>query len=298
MKTYDKLMVLLSLSDLLSSASYFCSTWPIPQGTSTIEGGATVYQAYGNKTTCDIQGFISQYATIIPLYNAMLALNYLLLVKFGVKDDEMKRKYEPFMLIVPFIVALSLAVTGLAYDMYGTIGFWCWLKSDETKRWRSYVFLLIPVWCVIVFVTVAMIMVYLKVRKQEDRMARYSLPGSQVSRSISKEVATQAIWYLAPFYLAWIPTTFFAAGKVTGILNKYLSTRDSGEKFIWFLWIVTFVPLQGFLNFLVYLRPRFLKWYKAKAKEKARRIVSQTNATRSSSVVERYTTNDEISAAV
>ena len=124
MKTYDKLMVLLSLSDILSSASYFCSTWPIPQGHSTVEGGATVYQAYGNKTTCNIQGFISQYATIVPFYNAMLALNYLLLVKFGVNDDEMRRKYEPFMIFVPFIFALSFAVTGLAYDMYGPIGFW------------------------------------------------------------------------------------------------------------------------------------------------------------------------------
>ena len=123
MKTYDKLMVLLSLSDILSSASYFCSTWPIPKGTLT-EGGATVYQAYGNKTTCNIQGFISQYATIVPFYNAMLALNYLLLVKFGVNDDEMRRKYEPFMMFVPFIFALSFAVTGLAYDMYGPIGFW------------------------------------------------------------------------------------------------------------------------------------------------------------------------------
>ena len=139
------------------------------------------------------------------------------------------------------------------------------------------------------FVTVAMIMVYQKVRKQEDRMTRYSLPGSQISRSISKEVATQAIWYLAPFYLAWIPITVFSAGKATGSIQAYLSTKGSTEKFIWSLWIVISVPLQGFLNFLVYLRPRFLKWRKAKSEEKARRIASQT---RSSQEIGGFSTDD------
>ena len=116
-------MVLLSLNDMLSSASYFCSTWPIPKGSIGV-GGQNVYQAYGNETTCNIQGFISQYGNIVLYYNAMLAANYLLLVKFGVNGDDMKSKYEPFMIWVPFIIALSSAFVVLAFDIYGSNGLW------------------------------------------------------------------------------------------------------------------------------------------------------------------------------
>ena len=157
----------------------------------------------------------------------------------------------------------------------------CWISFGENQTVLKYGFLLIPVWTVITFVTVAMVMVYRVVLKQENRMARYSLPGSQVSRTISKEVATQALWYLVPFYITWVPPSLLNIFKTYA--KSHLDDVDRDGKFVWILFVVTFVPLQGLLNFLVYLRPRFLKWYKANSKERTRTTALQTQLSQLSS---------------
>ena len=53
-RIYHRLMLAMSLLDVLSSLAYFMSTWPMPADTEN------VYGAVGNTASCSAQGFFIQ----------------------------------------------------------------------------------------------------------------------------------------------------------------------------------------------------------------------------------------------
>ena len=118
---FSRLMVSLSVSDVVASICFFLTTWPVPAGTP----GA--YGAVGTTQTCTAQGFFGQAAYLCtPLYNGMLAFYYLLVIRYQWREDQLKR-IEPFLLIIPPLVALCVAVAGLILDLYNFANFICWI---------------------------------------------------------------------------------------------------------------------------------------------------------------------------
>merc|ERR1712003_351822 len=101
---------------------------------------------------------------------------------------------------------------------------------------------------------VLMSWIYFTVRKQESRLIRFSTNNRNTkslrgSRSTSESVQTQAYFYIGAFLITWFWPTVFQAVLVTkGTLYYSLL----------FLTAVS-VPIQGFLNVLVYIRPKYAR---------------------------------------
>lgn len=68
--------------------------------------------------------------------------------------------------------------------------------------------------------------------------------------SLASQVAWQAFFYVSAFGITWGPATVMKLQDVRGIPVPYWAI----------LGLAGMVPLQGFLNFLVYIRPRVLRY--------------------------------------
>jgi len=72
--SFHRLMLGMALTDMSASAAWFFTTWPIPRGT------PGVYGAVGNQQTCSAQAFFAQFSLSTVMYNASLAIYFLLVI--------------------------------------------------------------------------------------------------------------------------------------------------------------------------------------------------------------------------
>ena len=101
-------------------------------------------------------------------------------------------------------------------------------------------------WASLVFVTFAMLVVYWTVRSQEVASQDFSASGNKNTR----KVATQAMFYIGAYYL----TALFAT--LTRTMQAFTPSTPYWAK----LCMTIFYPLQGFFNFFIYVRPRYLRY--------------------------------------
>ena len=114
---------------------------------------------------------------------------------------------------------------------------WC----NNTERWWPE----IPVLISIATATAVMGTVCLDVYRKERATRRFSRRGSRIFKMVFK----QSCWFIAAFYVTWVP--YFA-------LQYMWSSGKAFSAYGFILFAGTSVPLQGFWNFFVYIRPRYL----------------------------------------
>ena len=115
----------------------------------------------------------------------------------------------------------------------------------------QWAFYYAPLWFVIVFVSLLMYWVYAHVRNQEKQMNKYA--GSidrREQQSQHERVRTQAFMYVGAFLITWLFPTLFQLVIVIG--GKF--------PFPLLLLTATFVPIQGLLNLIVLMRPKFVRY--------------------------------------
>lgn len=154
------------------------------------------------------------------------------------------------------------------------------IHEVDVYRWALFH---AELWFVFVLCAVAMLAMYLKVRHRERAMERYnfqdassnsalnsmgaisspppkrslrrmnlSFPGGMSGEEVklSRKVATQAFLYCFFFFTTWIfPMVQFVVANQTGDLLFPLLVLTT-----------IFSPLQGFLDAIIYLRPRYLQY--------------------------------------
>mmetsp|Transcript_12561 Transcript_12561/g.29115 ORF Transcript_12561/g.29115 Transcript_12561/m.29115 type:complete len:286 (-) Transcript_12561:545-1402(-) len=137
----------------------------------------------------------------------------------------------------------------------------------------SWAFFYVPLWCCILVVMVAMIAVYFTVRCLKKyttrRLDRQEVDGSSnnnnknrfslwclfpccansATNNTAQRVANQALWHVGAFCL----TFFFPT------LNRVVEQVTSQTYFALVFLHAVFKPMQGLLNYLVYIRPRYIK---------------------------------------
>jgi hypothetical protein len=203
---------------------------------------------------------------------------------------------------------LAFAIAGLPLTLYNNAQTWCWIMAEPigcTESWRSddgtttcrrgdnatiyqYVFNRIPIWITFLIATVAMVMVYDKVFKEEksghydgddeeggrsclERPA-YSLDrirfflgsfeedsgndgdGEDPKRKLrrTRRVVTQAALYLFSGYLTWIFPT----------INRIIQLAGGVDALPYGMLVcqAIFTPMQGWWNFLVCKCFWWLEW--------------------------------------
>ena len=255
-------MLALSTSDLMNSLASSASTIPEPVG--------TAWKAVGNQATCNMQGFVYQFGLATTVYSACLALHFLLRVR-NVPESLVARKVEPIMHSIAILVPLGTALAAMFLDLYNPplLATGCYLASYpvgcqddpavECTRGLSaflYTFLLaglIAITCFLVVLVSMALLVWTVRRNAVNMQLRYSDFGNQnVSAGADfrlAQTATQAVLFISAFLMAtvWSGVVLVVGeGKSTA---TYLALTMLAQ---------IFYPLQGFMNFFIFIRPRYI----------------------------------------
>ncbi len=115
----QRILVGMSVVDILASFAWFLSTWAVPQSSGWPF-------ASGNVASCSFQGFLLQLAIGAPLYNCSLALFYTMIIKqrwSGEQLVRLERWVHSF--ILSFTIGTSILL--LLLDQYNHIGAVGWI---------------------------------------------------------------------------------------------------------------------------------------------------------------------------
>jgi hypothetical protein len=217
LSTRHRLLAGMSVCDILSSSASFLTSWPVPEDVSW-----TIWTVWnvGNKQTCTAQGFFIQWGIGTATYSASLALFYLLVIRYGWKNEYISKYVEPWMHFVAVGFALTTSVAALALDLFNPIGYMCFIAAYPRFCTQSYenkgptnctrgdnariyqeAFWIVPACCIIVWLAVSMFLVYWKIRTIESGSSHFqSQPGR-----LQRRFAVQAFLYVGAMFITWGP---------------------------------------------------------------------------------------------
>lgn len=119
--SYERIMLGLSLSDIVASFSFGFGPFLLPEATSTRAW------ASGSDATCSFLGATTQFAFLAVIYNGILSLYYLLTVRFGVKREVFAARIEPYLHMVSILFFLLTSFGGLFIGLYSELEYVCHL---------------------------------------------------------------------------------------------------------------------------------------------------------------------------
>ncbi|CAB9519452.1 expressed unknown protein [Seminavis robusta] len=178
-KTYHRLLLGISCVDVSSSFWLGLSTWPIPKETG-------ILGASGTTASCTLQGFFTQFGVTSSFYNASLSVFYLLVIRYGWKDDQI-RKIEPFLHAFPLLWGLSTSIAGLPLTIFNSANLWCWIAPYKDRGENADLFRWIlfygPLWTMILLVTINVMLMFHHVRKLERAAEQHTFRRQSLSFS-------------------------------------------------------------------------------------------------------------------
>lgn len=288
-----KILLSLSVADLVSSFfGHFLSTWMVPQDTSP----EYVALAAGNQATCVVQAVLTEPMMYVSNWsNAMLGIVYWLTLCRKWPQSTLKKPHWQLLLLgFPWSFAIVYTIATwftppVGASFRGTVWF-CTLIQNEATGILFIASFAIMFVLVIGSMLALVRSVYVVERKMDDYRVEsptiaaaangntrtgeglvHSLGLSHRQRTI--QVANQGIWYALAFMSFWI-VSFIQ------VLHDNLGDENLSH---WFRYIFAFVvPLQGFLNAIVYHRPAYLANREKKRRQQAATDTTATNSTEQS----------------
>jgi len=261
LKVRQRFMLCMSFFDILSSISNSFSTAAMPQIKET-------YGTNGNESTCITQAFFLQLGIAVPMYNAALCLYYLCVIRYSMTEKRLSGVFERSVHVIVITYALTTAIVGVTLDLFHDTGFFCWLIeyplnceldsdiqcTNNHKQIIIFFFGIFPVLVSFFIVFISMILVYLSMHNNYIRMRKYSFRGQHSPGVLSllkekQKTAKQATLFVLAFFLTWI----------IPFVNVVLILSNKTVPFCTALIQGLLMPLQGFWNALIYIRPTFVK---------------------------------------
>jgi len=262
-RVQNRLVFCVSIIDIFNSTALGFSVLPIPK--------ATCSYGFGNIATCTVQGFFIQLGMAVPGYMAMLSVSCFLSIVLRVSERTIVHRCEVFMHVIALLPMLSVAIAGAVGRVYNSETGQCWFEETLCKENckgfnlkgfgnSSWMVLVTIIWIAfticIIFIT--MLGIYFTIRNRATKMRSYEFqPKGQSQTNLERqrqpsaierrayESAKQAMLYICSYVLTYI---------WSGIhLCLYRGRSD-----VVYMLTGIFLPMQGFWNFLVYIRPRFI----------------------------------------
>ena len=258
--TFHRIMVVMSLSDLISSFAISLGAIPCPVY-------SNLWLSSGNKASCEVQGFFGAFMMTTPLFNGMLCIHFLLSIKYGVSAN-IRKAIDPFLIIIPLIWGFFTSSYYLVTNAYNPhVGTKiCWITefpfdcdkkqdvecirgegSQHSFVYRTSFFLNFLVVPFVIITTLSVIHFHLR-REEASFQDRILVLGGQ--RSIPS-LSRRSLYQLLSYSGAWFVSHIFYI--IVYIRSDLLKANVPLP--VYFL-LQVFYPLQGFLNFLVFMFPK------------------------------------------
>ncbi|KAL3790852.1 hypothetical protein HJC23_004482 [Cyclotella cryptica] len=283
---YYRILLGMSMFDVVCSMSLCLSTIPIPAGT---EG---VFGARGTTGTCTASGFFNQLMLGSMLYNGVLAIYYTLSGTYRMADEDFARKYEPWCHGLVVFVTIGVALAGLPLTLYNNSQLWCWIapypvgcesfsgqhspdlpceRGNDAWLYR-WLFYYGPLWTTIGIVTVLMIVLTLSIMKEEKdiimlrnrsiQARRNSLEAEEGTSNENSDNSrprlpksesfrlerTKKMFYQALLYVG----VFYITWIIPTINRVEQMVNDGNSPFGLAVGTAILAPMQGIWNWLVY----------------------------------------------
>jgi len=230
--------------DILSSTAFSISKTAMPSDSGRIG-------ARGNSVTCTAQGICVWLGFVVAMYNTSLNLFYLLSIKYGMDSKHFSEKIEPFLHLVSILSPLSVAIT------FAALG---WILPYGNVCVGAALPAAIGITCFVsfclLFCVFSMISICWAVRQRTNIMRRYRfrppancIRTSATSSSVLEEIETvkQALLYTSAFILTF-------TSPLLQSIRVLMNTSSPRSKFL-VISTGLLYPLQGFWNFVLYIRP-------------------------------------------
>ena len=200
---------------------------------------------------------LSAAATIF--YNISLAVYYNLAIVYGWTERRLRR-IRWWLHGIPTFLALALAIAGLPY--YEWLPLFCLLPYFPLGEHMGATLglLVMPICLSLLILTILMFNLYWSVRMQYNKSSKYNY-GTRGSctknannnnnnkmRSIHAKVLWTSLSYMLAFLVAW--PIVVASTLLTGL--------DGSLPYWGVVLLLLFAPLQGFINAVMYFRPRII----------------------------------------
>jgi len=282
---YDRIILGLSSCDIAASITYAIGPFMLPSETSK-----RVF-AMGNDFTCGVLGLLMQLPCIWAIwYNCMLSYYYLLTVRFQVKRNEFRRKYELWMHLSGAIFFPLTAVIGFFGDWYSEMDLVmaCWIHEIPKGCYETgdcisiaiaYVYAAVPTIITLFSLVINNIIIYVFVRKvllssvssstrthdveESTNESTVSAEHQSVQKRLTRETAIQCFLYVSTFLVTFLPS--FAVSVLESVLP--LGEENPNRLFPLLVLQAMLLPLQGFLNVFIYLRPTYVRFRTASPEE-------------------------------
>lgn len=253
--SYDRLMLGISASDLVGSFGYALYPFIGPRETSPR------IWAIGSDATCNFAGFLTQLGFAAVIYNGFLSFYYLLTIRYMMPRQKFAKKVEPYIHAFAILFPAITASVGAGMGFYSEVqvGFGCWVNDyprgcveDCLSEEIGWFFAGTPVFFSCFALIINHSLVYLNVRKVFNTVEVVNFNRIQRQNIQKREVAVQGFLYVGSFFFC-----FWSPIGVRGIEAFSYDVVDE-SKIYWILVCQAFMlPLQGFLNMLVYNVPNF-----------------------------------------
>ena len=311
-----QLVFMMSLFDICSSVSAIFSSGPSPMTLSEYGIPSGIYGAKGNDATCKAQGFFVQLGYTAAIYNMVLSIYYLLVIKYNMRESALQ-KLKYWFHVPTLIVGVGLAFAGIPF--YETIFVTCHVAppyplsvyggSDEISLTGAethvpvYIFSIVPLSIVMIVGSINMLIIYWHVRKQDLAANRWRInvraEGSQGESPSSSTLSSRWSEWKSKLFskkkngqnnntnpnrlskaVFW-QSVFYMSSFLLCWPIYFVANLRVDEKFrdyAFWVALVTLFPLQGFFNSLVYFRPQIAAYCKQKFEKKRRQQRQQMTA--------------------
>jgi len=276
--TYGRLVFGMSCMDIMQSLAYCLSTLPSPKDSDL------PWPSYGTTLSCSIQGwFLFAGGIGTTIYYCSLCIYYVLrIAKKDLTESTIKNKVEPFLHFIPLMYSIAAGIFLGISKNFNNAGPVCWIaplplnclqlndieciRGKNAYRYRITL-QAIPILIVFFIILTCMIILICTVDRQAKRMDKYmpngsnlplagseqqntrreSLSSSRISSMIQRREDTkiQGLFYIGAYFCTFL---FPLIHQLTYMLSG---------RFYYILFILQNItsPLQGFFNFIVYIRP-------------------------------------------
>ena len=229
--------------------------------------------AIGSTATCEAAGFLFTTPVAAALYQCMLCLYFLLKVRFRFTEFKIRRFLMPWVHAVPAGTGLAFAVAGLVTKSFNPNIFVATCSFAPTQcgndpscpRGRSALPLILAMNLTIIGVSLLGIafvwLLYCHVRSEGQRGRRYSVTDATQNRN--KAVLVQAMCYTVAYCslsLTILATIVYRVVVMTRSDFNLLAMYRSPGYFLIRLVLTVLFPLQGFFNWVIFVRPTVVLW--------------------------------------